>query len=258
MKLLGRYLLLLSLLFGVPARANSTAAARLSAENLSSGGLPQEVYAFKQDVYRRHVARGEAGGNTRVFDLPPSQLARVPGTSYRMKPDAARALGRLLHAARLDLRRDSQSRNNAYEARYQRWLAGRVASIGINNTYRSASRQFDLWDGYFLDYYRAVRPQLYRMPGGVHGEAAAERMREYVGERIAAPGYSNHQRGIAVDFRLGMKGLNQKWSEYWFWHWLNRRASEFGFVPYAPEAWHWEYKPEEVDKQTTTFGLEAK
>ncbi len=49
----------------------------------------------------------------------------------------------------------------------------------------------------------------------------------------AAPGYSNHQSGHALDLNTGDPGV--------LW-WLNRNANRFGFVRTVPsEDWHWEY-----------------
>lgn len=232
-----------------------TSDAAFAAERLTRGALPADVYAFKQRVYQMHVEssamRAWQRGDERVLALAPAQTARVPGTRFVMRADAAAALGRLLRAARRDLAAQRNAPASTPAARLTKARARRVNELGLNSTYRPARRQFELWDGYFLGFYRQLRPQLSSLPGGVHGDAAALVMLNLVAERIGAPGYSNHQRGIAVDFKLGMTAP-KNWEDYWLWHWLNGHAREFGFVPYAPEAWHWEFKPAQASAPNET------
>ncbi len=233
--------------------------AALSAEKLSRAGLSEAGYAFKKRVYLLHVERGTQSGRARIFDLPPSQLALIPGTGIKMRQDAAQALGRLLQAARADLARDLQAPAGSEEVEARRARARRVEKLDINNAYRSASLQFAIWNRNFLRYYQATASERRQAPGGEHGEAAAEILRDYVGVRVAAPGFSNHQSGIAVDFALALKPAPRQpapatrlaasmeqgdpWRQSWFWLWLKARAGEFGFVEYEPEPWHWEFKP---------------
>lgn len=251
----------------VGASQDTTAAraaeALVAPEKLTRAGLSPATYAFKQQVYRLHVERGLKSGRTRIHDLPASELAFVPGTDIKMQRDAA-ALGRLLAAARLDLAHDLTAPGDTPEIETRRVHAQRVQELGINNAYRSASQQFAIWDRNFQKYYAATAAKRGACVGGEHGPAAAELLRNYIGVRVAAPGFSNHQGGIAVDLALRLKPVPQQandqqtlgastaqsdaWEDSWFWHWLNRRAGEFGFIPYLPEAWHWEYKPALVGK----------
>jgi LAS superfamily LD-carboxypeptidase LdcB len=83
--------------------------------------------------------------------------------------------------------------------------ARKVGELTINNAYRSASQQFGIWNRNFLGYYKATQAQRQASEGGEHGAAAAELLRAYIGVRVAAPGFSNHQGGIAVDFALKLK-----------------------------------------------------
>ena len=74
----------------------------------------------------------------------------------------------------------------------------------------------------------------------------------YVGAKIAAPGYSNHQAGLAIDFQqLLTTGVVRNdtgtrwtaaWRRTWFYKWLLTNASGFGFAPYDKEPWHWTYQ----------------
>lgn len=247
-----------------PAPSDATpardAAALVASEKLSRAGLSPAAYAFKQQVYRLHVERGLKSGRTRIYDLPPNALAFVPGTDIKMQRDAAAALGRLLAAARLDLAHDLATPGDTPEMQTRHARAQRVKELGINNAYRSASQQFAIWDRNFKAYYKATVEKRAACAGGEHSLAAAELLRDYIGVRVAAPGFSNHQGGIAVDLALLLKpapdhpnaqqqalgaatAQSAAWEDSWFWNWLNRRAGEFGFIPCLPEAWHWEYKP---------------
>lgn len=245
------------------------AVAALSAERLSDAGLSREAYAFKQRVYNLHVARGARSGRTRIYDLPTGQLATIPGTDIKMRSDAAAQLGRLLAAARADLVRDLATTGEDAPTRERRMRARRVRELAINNAYRSASRQFGIWDRNFQKYLEATQEKRRAVAGGEHGEAAAELLRDYIGVRVASPGYSNHQGGIAVDLALRLQPDPEQpgaqtpkelgasmaqvdpWKDSWFWHWLKKRAGEFGFVEYEPEPWHWEYKPQQAAQETT-------
>src|SRR5207249_2158938 len=112
-------------------------------------------------------------------------------------------------------------------------------------------------DGYY-DRSQAARELL---PGGPHSDQAVEYMLKPtklggfgLGGRIAAPGYSNHQGGIAIDFsqerkkghRVANKSYDpwrRRWRNSWFHRWLRANAVTYGFNPIPTEEWHWEYRP---------------
>lgn len=55
-----------------------------------------------------------------------------------------------------------------------------------------------------------------------------------VGDKVARPGYSNHQSGIAIDFKTK---ANPK-----IFPWLQANAARFGWKNTVPsEPWHWEW-----------------
>lgn len=55
------------------------------------------------------------------------------------------------------------------------------------------------------------------------------------GARAAAPGYSKHQSGVALDIETA-GGTNAAFA------WLSNNAARFGFVrTVSDEPWHWEY-----------------
>lgn len=96
-------------------------------------------------------------------------------------------------------------------------------NLGANSSFRTMEHQQQLWDGAGHD-----------------------------SSRVARPGFSSHQAGVAIDFanmgpyhassgatcdnrqtRFGNAG----------WDWLNNNAYKFGFKQYAAEAWHWDAYP---------------
>ena len=72
----------------------------------------------------------------------------------------------------------------------------------------------------------------------------------YYTPRKAAPGFSNHTNGIAVDFntRQGPDTLAAStsqtgaWMASWLHRWLVTSAATFHFHPLSSEAWHWDYR----------------
>jgi hypothetical protein len=58
----------------------------------------------------------------------------------------------------------------------------------------------------------------------------------------AKPGRSAHHTGLALDlalYGLGKRGAKRAPA----YAWLALNARRFGFYPYLPEGWHWEYNP---------------
>ncbi|PJE65304.1 hypothetical protein COU91_02370 [Candidatus Saccharibacteria bacterium CG10_big_fil_rev_8_21_14_0_10_47_8] len=57
-------------------------------------------------------------------------------------------------------------------------------------------------------------------------------------DRVARPGTSNHQAGLAIDFG-GLPSSAGPVSGNAFWEWLSKNADSFGYKNYPAEAWHW-------------------
>jgi hypothetical protein len=56
--------------------------------------------------------------------------------------------------------------------------------------------------------------------------------------RVARPGYSNHQMGLAIDFQ-GLSSSPGPAPGNSVWDWLSKNADNFGYKNYPAEAWHW-------------------
>jgi LAS superfamily LD-carboxypeptidase LdcB len=198
---------------------------------------------FMRRVYDLHVKRSSGDF---VSTLPESHVATIEGR-HRAQMDAAAKAKEMLAAARADLAREG--------------LAEKYR-IGITSAYRSASQQFDIWQGKggdgrrgFPHYYHETTAARRRL-GDEHGDKAAAYLAAYQGKYIAAPGYSNHQDGLALDLGTGLvgsDGLGKIGPGAWFHKWLNRRAREFQFKPYEAEAWHWVYYGPKTGPQSETW-----
>ena len=220
-----------------------------------------EQRAFREEVLKAHLARSRRRKGLPEPDLSGYQFAPVRGTSVVMRTDAAEAANRLFQAARDDL---AKARAEGHPD------ALRTMDLTSSSGYRGSAHQRHLWCGYFKNYYNRTRKGRSIVPEGSHSAKAVSYMLDVFGlpNRIAAPGYSNHQRGIAIDFQqLRTKGheisnsydpqQQKKWHDTWFFGWLQDNAARFGFKPYAKEAWHWEYRPANVSTRIATEGGHA-
>lgn len=211
--------------------------------------------AFRDRVLNAHIALSRKRAGAAKRDLSPEELGVVAGTDkIQMGLEAGTAAGRLLAAANADLAK-AQAGGRAD--------ALRTIRLSATSGYRSSTRQRKLWLQYFTakgGYYDLTQTARERLADGPHSEQAITYMLTPVkkggfglGGRIAAPGYSNHQGGIAIDFwqerKKGHKILNNsgdkaraKWRSTWFHEWLKTNAANFGFQPIPTEEWHWEYR----------------
>jgi monoamine oxidase len=217
---------------------------------------------FRARVLAEHIARSRKARGAPQRDLRKDELSDIPGTCsttdgstacVQTKPGTAEAAGQLLKAANADL-----------GAARQRADADALRTVKLTATsgYRGSDTQQRLWLRYFATkYYKASYAARAKISDGPHSDAAVDYMLRSRGEggfgipgRIAAPGYSNHQGGIAIDFwqeRTKGNGIGNdsddqsrcRWRQSWFHGWLRTHAAAFGFQPIATEEWHWEHRP---------------
>lgn len=102
--------------------------------------------------------------------------------------------------------------------------------LAIYSAYRPVALQAEIW-AYRLAERRRLQPEL--------SEAQAARVQQ---KWTAKPGRSAHHTGFALDLGLYHLGnrLARRTPTY---RWLAHHAADFGFYPYLPEAWHWEFNP---------------
>lgn len=207
-----------------------------------------EQKAFLEKVLAAHIARSSRRGRQPLPDLGGAELATVSGTDVQMQKDAASAAGMLIGAANSALAAAKQGGDQD---------ANKTIRISATSGYRGRSHQETLWRTYFRrrdGYYEATAATRAALPGGAHGDAAAQWMAStYIPWRIAAPGFSNHQAGIAIDlWQERTKGAEirnatdsaakAKWHRTWFFRWLQANASTHKFEEYSKEPWHWTYQ----------------
>ena len=201
--------------------------------------------AFREQVLNAHLARSRRRRGAPQPDLDNSQLKIVHGTRVPMRSDAAEAASRLMEAANIDL---AKARTAGDPDALQ------TVRISAVSGYRASGHQRGLWLDYFIGYYNKTQKVRGAIVDGPHSARAMSYMLDgyKIPNRIAAPGYSNHQGGIAIDFHQARTKGHEisnayegqtRWRSTWFFDWLKTNAAHFGFTPYTKEAWHWEYKP---------------
>jgi len=65
----------------------------------------------------------------------------------------------------------------------------------------------------------------------------------------AVPGFSNHTKGLAIDFatqqgkwKFGASSAQKEgWVRTWLYLWLKSNAATYRFRPYSKEPWHWDH-----------------
>ena len=235
------------------AAAVPAATAKKSADDGKWAGTADQK-DFLERVLEAHIALSSSRAKNVLPDLSGDELEDVPGTGVQMKKGAGAAAGQLIADANVALKAAASAGDAD---------AKLTTGIGATSGYRGRADQERLWRGYFPDHYdntRALRAKAGKKDeAGEHGGAAVVAMRDYVRGWIAAPGFSNHQAGVAIDlkqYRVAGHTIKNssnsaqldKWRASWLWNWLDSsgagqaRAHEFG--PYTKEPWHWEYKSE--------------
>lgn len=204
-----------------------------------------EQKAFEQSVLDAHIVKNIQDKKPANLDLPETELGRVSGTDVKMQKDAAAAAGHLLHAANQDLEAAQKAGNTD---------ALRTASITASSGYRDSAHQERIYRKDFeKKYYDQTAAHRAHLRGGEHGDAAVHYMVDYIKDRIAAPGFSNHQAGLAIDFWQNRDKDHKisnstdankvaEWRGTWFYNWLKTNATSFGFQEYVKEPWHWTYR----------------
>lgn len=107
--------------------------------------------------------------------------------------------------------------------------------LEIHSAYRSVALQDQVWR-YRLEERRRLRAEAGEPP---LSERELERLQM---KWTAKPGQSAHHTGLALDlglYRLGKRDARRSPTYLW----LASNARLFGFYPYLPEGWHWEFNP---------------
>jgi D-alanyl-D-alanine carboxypeptidase len=196
-----------------------------------AGASPQEM-VFMRRVYIRQMERAATKSDFQPSSIGEKVMPIESGQSAL--PEVAKACRAMLKAAR-----ESEG----------------ATRFSVLSAYRPARKQFVNWQLNFPEYYRRTASERSRLSGGSLGDDAVELLTVYTEQRLASPGYSLHNAGIAIDFitwegRREFSALTQAdvlsgWKQTWFYHWLRENAERFHFFQNArlDEPWHWEYRP---------------
>jgi len=233
-----------------------------------------EYKVFEEIVLNAQVKKAERRGRHRVTSIPDAELDVVEG-KFKLRKYAAKKCRALLLQARTDLAKEQaeflKKPKSDQEKEKKRMKAnGEIPvtavkpknGVGITSAYRSFEYDRALWQAYVRQKYYPMtyseRSMLSCWEGGQYGWKATESFVNFISKRKAAPGFSNHTNGIAVDFftiedshRLqaetgksndDLKRLNHRWEKSWLYRWLQKHKKDYGIDRIETEAWHWEFK----------------
>jgi hypothetical protein len=204
-------------------------------------GTQPNYQEFKQAVFDKQVANKRAKGATCYpSSVSDSELAVVEG-KFRMRKEAAQSCRALLAAARADLASGAASGDSR---------ALHVKSIAIRSAYRNYAEDLLAWESAYRTHYDQTELTREAAAGGAHGREAMRILVKRMEKYKAAPGFSNHSNGSAVDFETTQSGIlyaaksaqRVGWRGTWLHAWLVQNAATFRFMPLATEEWHWDYK----------------
>lgn len=194
---------------------------------------------FKAKVLERQIRNAIAKGRRYCANVPDGDLAIVED-KHRMRTAAADRCRELLKAAREALAAAKDQGQSGAK------LAGK---IGVYSAYRTIPEDSASWESSFAQYYEETRTKRAAFPTGEHGKQALTLMVNMMISYKAAPGYSNHSNGLAVDFFTIQKGKKlrarkaqrEAWRGTWLFAWLTDNAAAYGFKNLETEEWHWDF-----------------
>ena len=238
----------------------------------------EDYQEFEGRVLAKHLEYATYGrpGRRHKHPRPPAPTIpeaelQVVEDGFKLRKDAAEKCKKLLAEARSALKTEQDEFQKKPKEQQQavekdakakgEVVVTKVHRIGLTSGYRGYEHDSGLWHSYYRKkYYRLNHARLSHIrysEGGLHGWKAVETMVDYIAPRKAAPGYSNHSHGIAVDFFTEEGGVkltaetgksnkdlklhNQRWEKSWFYKWLERHKKDYGVERIPSEAWHWEF-----------------
>jgi hypothetical protein len=220
--------------------APATEAAAAPAVSVAVPGDGLSLEELKAEVQKRQIRwHIKVKHRTYCANVPDSELAPIE-KGFRMRTEAAGKCKEMLAAAR----EEWQTKKKEGDAKAQA-----TRTIELHSAYRNIAEDTASWNKSFGQYYARTASDRNAFPDGPHGPKAIALMVVMMRKYKAAPGYSNHSNGLAVDFRTVYKGdiliaaSAQKplWIETWLHPWLVKNAPRFGYQALNTEEWHWDY-----------------
>jgi LAS superfamily LD-carboxypeptidase LdcB len=224
----------------VPGRLGHSATSGVVTTTAASLGRAPEGRSreqFKEAVLQGQIRRRQNQGKTYFPAVPESELAEVE-SGFRMRRAAAQSCKDILTAARAALEAAKQAGDAA---------ARRTTAIGVCSAYRDYGEDATAWVNTFNKHYdkEGNRSRMEGMPGGRHGDVALQ----WFVDLMAPPGFSNHSKGLAVDFSTTESGetygadtgKHVEWQRTWLHPWLVANAKTYRFHPLSSEEWHWDW-----------------
>ena len=210
------------------------------AGDLGTFGSPAET-AFRRQIFEQQYQWALRQGKAAVWGVDEKDLGSLEG--HPLRKDAVSAGGALLNQARGDLE-VSKAKGNP--------KAMKVTRIGIASSYRAArTTDFDAWQTTFRSAYGTFYKQRVaekRDSEPITSEETSAFLTHMINIK-AVPGFSNHNRGTAIDFSTTEGGRTlgpdtgdaPAWRQSWLWNWLMSNAYTFGWDPYSKEEWHYDF-----------------
>jgi hypothetical protein len=234
------------------ARRVTIPADAIPASRLGDYGSP-EATRFRRAVYQKMLERS-ADDQEKTFTVGPDErdLEEVEG-GFKMHKVAALDCADLLARARHV--RDERKMFAKYKKPKDRTASDKLVigagDISIASAYRSLGNDFSAWQNTFNTHFERTKDARVALTGGEFGTAAVTLMVDEMYPIKAIPGYSNHTKGLAVDFSTTQGGktlgphTSQKdaWQNSWFYHWLVANAADCHFTQLPTEEWHWDHDP---------------
>lgn len=200
--------------------------------------------AFRRKTYNAHIERSKKRTRTGPGKFIMSVDPRKLGSFVDAKPEG--------NGKTITLRKEAVQpmQNLLADARAYFKNSGKKVKITITSSYRDTMEQFNGWRRKFPDYYllalmnRKITTDL--------SDKNAALLAADIAPKFGAPGYSNHQKGLAVDFTVYENGNSfgvsfadsnrNNWRKNsQFFAWLQQHAASYNIHPYEEEPWHWEY-----------------
>ena len=248
---------------GAGSRGPSAAAPPIARKvTIPAGAIPSsrlggygsaEAARFRRDVYQKMLERSAADPD-KAFTLGPGEddLEEVEN-GFKMHKTAAADCATLLARARHD--RDERKMFAKYKKPKDRTAGDKLViaagDISIASAHRGLEHDFSAWKNTFDTHFERTKDTRAGLTGGEFGPAAVSLMVDELYPIKAIPGYSNHTKGLAVDFKTTQGGTSlgpntsQKdaWKNSWFYKWLVANAADHHFTQLPTEEWHWDHDP---------------